>query len=162
MLTVAHGLSPVAAGSILMWFGVGAFLSKPLFGWLYDTLNGYARLVAVVDLAVFIVLLVAVGNFSSTLGYYLIAPLLGAAAYGYTPLLIGLYTQASGPRLAGAAAGFVNTIWSVGSFISPLVAGYVFAHGRSINMTLGVIAAGPLAGAIFLCFLRQASDFKSS
>jgi sugar phosphate permease len=162
MLTVAHGLSPVAAGSILVWFGVGAFLSKPLFGWLYDTLNGYARLVAVVDLAVFIVLLVAFGNCASTLGYYVIAPFLGAAAYGYTPLLIGLYTQASGPRLAGAAAGFVNTIWSVGSFISPLVAGYVFAHGRSLNMTLGVIAVGPLAGAIFLCFLRKASDFKSS
>lgn len=162
LLTVAHGLSPVVAGSVLMWFGVGAFLSKPLFGWLYDVLHRYARLVAVVDLALFIVLLVAFGKCSSTSGYFFIAPFLGAAAYGYTPLLIGLYTQASGPRLAGAAAGFVNTIWSVGSFISPILAGYVFAHGRSLDMTLGVIAAGPLAGAIFLCCVRPSPDVRVS
>jgi sugar phosphate permease len=162
LLTVAHGLSPVVAGSVLMWFGVGAFLSKPLFGWLYDALHRYARLVAVIDLALFIVLLVVFGKCSSTSGYFFIAPFLGAAAYGYTPLLIGLYTQASGPRLAGAAAGFVNTIWSVGSFISPILAGYVFAHGRSLDMTLGVIAAGPLVGAGFLCFVRQAPGTSAS
>ena len=79
-----------------------------------------------------------------------------------SPLLIGLYTQASGPRLAGAAAGFVNTIWSVGSFVSPILAGYVFAHGRSLDLTLGSIAAGPLAGAIFLCCVRQSPDARFS
>jgi predicted MFS family arabinose efflux permease len=162
LLTVAHGLSPVVAGSVLMGFGIGAFLSKPLFGWLYDALHRYARLVAVVDLALFILLLAAFGKCSSTSGYFLIAPFLGAAAYGYTPLLIGLYTQASGPGLAGAAAGFVNTIWSVGSFVSPMVAGYVFAHGRSLDLTLAVIAAGPLAGAVFLCCVRQLPNAKAS
>lgn len=156
LLTVAHGLSPVTAGSVLMGFGVGAFLSKPLFGWLYDTLNAYAKLVAVADLVIFMALLAVFGNCSSMTGYYVIAPLLGAAAYGYTPLLIGLYTQASGPRLAGAAAGFVNTVWSIGSFVSPMLAGYVFAHGRSLDMTLAVIAAGPLVGAVILCLVRKA------
>jgi predicted MFS family arabinose efflux permease len=150
----------VVAGSVLMWFGVGAFLSKPLFGWLYDALNAYAKLVAVVDLLLFIVLLAAFGNCSSMSGYYLIAPFLGAAAYGYTPLLIGLYTQASGPRLAGAAAGFVNTVWSIGSFVSPMLAGYVFAHGKSLAMTLAVIAAGPLVGAIILCMVRKTPALK--
>ncbi|MGA7782928.1 MAG: MFS transporter [Paraburkholderia sp.] len=161
LLTVAHGLSPVIAGSVLMGFGVGAFLSKPLFGWLYDTLNGYAKLVAVADLLIFIALLAVFGNCSSMTGYYVIAPFLGAAAYGYTPLLIGLYTQASGPRLAGAAAGFVNTVWSIGSFISPMLAGYVFAHGRSLYMTLLVIAAGPLMGAVILCLVRKAPVVKA-
>ncbi len=156
LLTVAHGLSPVTAGSVLMGFGVGAFLSKPLFGWLYDTLNAYAKLVAMADLVIFMALLAVFGNCSSMTGYYVIAPLLGAAAYGYTPLLIGLYTQASGPRLAGAAAGFVNTVWSIGSFVSPMLAGYVFAHGRSLDMTLAVIAAGPLVGAVILCLMRKA------
>ncbi|MGF7135281.1 sugar phosphate permease [Paraburkholderia sp. EB58] len=156
LLTVAHGLSPVTAGSVLMGFGVGAFLSKPLFGWLYDTLNAYAKLVAVADLVIFMALLAVFGNCASMTGYYVIAPLLGAAAYGYTPLLIGLYTQASGPRLAGAAAGFVNTVWSIGSFVSPMLAGYVFAHGRSLDMTLAVIAAGPLVGAVILCLMRKA------
>ena len=162
LLTVAHDLSPVIAASVLMWFGVGAFLSKPLFGWLYDALHRYAKVVAIVDLAFFIALLMAFGKCSSTLGYFLIAPFLGAAAYGYTPLLIGLYTQASGPRLAGAAAGFVNTIWSVGSFVSPILAGYVFAHGRSLDLTLGVIAAGPLVGALFLCCVRQSPYTRPS
>jgi hypothetical protein len=50
----------------------------------------------------------------------------------------------------------------VGSFISPILAGYVFAHGRSLDMTLGVIAAGPLVGAVFLCFVRQAPGTKAS
>ncbi|WP_434668176.1 MFS transporter [Paraburkholderia sp. A3BS-1L] len=160
LLTVAHGLSPIVAGSILMWFGVGAFASKPLFGWLYDAASGYAKLVAVADLVIFVVLLAVFGNCSSNTGYFLLAPFLGAAAYGYTPLLIGLYTQASGPRLAGAAAGFVNTVWSVGSFASPIIAGYVFAHGRSLDMTIASIAAGPLVGALVLCFVRKSADFK--
>jgi sugar phosphate permease len=155
LMTVAHGMSPIVAGSILVWFGVGAFISKPLFGWLYDKLIRYARMVAIADLIAFIALLVAFGNCQSTFALYVLAPFLGAAAYGYTPLLIGLYTQASGPRLAGAAAGFVNTVWSVGSFISPIVAGYVFQHGRSLNSTLSVIAIGPLLGAALLCLTRQ-------
>ncbi|MGF6754337.1 MFS transporter [Paraburkholderia sp. GAS42] len=155
LMTVAHGVSPVIAGSVLVWFGIGAFVSKPLFGWLYDKLIHYAKLVAIVDLLLFIVLLITFGNCRSIAAYYMLAPFLGAAAYGYTPLLIGLYTRASGPQLAGAAAGFVNTVWSVGSFISPIVAGYVFQHGRSLNITLGVIAVGPLLGAILLCFVRK-------
>jgi sugar phosphate permease len=155
LMTVAHGMSPIVAGSVLVWFGVGAFISKPVFGWLYDKVVGYARLVAIVDLIAFIALLVAFGNCQSISSLYVLAPFLGAAAYGYTPLLVGLYTQASGPRLAGAAAGFVNTVWSVGSFISPIVAGYVFQHGRSLNSTLGVIAIGPFLGAILLCLMGQ-------
>ncbi|HYS63336.1 MAG TPA: MFS transporter [Paraburkholderia sp.] len=155
LMSVAHGISPVVAGSVLVWFGVGAFVSKPLFGWLYDRLVNYAKVVAIIDLVIFIVLLTVFGNCSSISAYYAIAPFLGAAAYGYTPLLIGLYTQASGPQLAGAAAGFVNTVWSVGSFISPILAGYVFQHGRSLNNTLGVIAIGPLLSVILLCFVRK-------
>ena len=155
LMTVAHGVSPVIAGSVLVWFGVGAFVSKPLFGWLYDKVIDYARLVAIGDLLLFIVLLIAFGHCQSIFAYYVLAPFLGAVAYGCTPLLIGLYTQASGPQLAGAAAGFVNAVWSVGSFISPIVAGYVFQHGRSLNSTLGVIAIGPLLGAILLCFVRK-------
>src|SRR6266702_3927049 len=155
LMSVAHGISPVVAGSVLVWFGVGAFVSKPLFGWLYDRLVNYAKVVAIIDLVIFIVLLTVFGNCSSISAYYAIAPFLGAAAYGYTPLLIGLYTQASGPQLAGAAAGFVNTVWSVGSFISPILAGYVFQHGRSLNNTLGVIAIGPLLSVILLCFVRR-------
>lgn len=162
LLTVAHGLSPIVAGAVLMWFGVGAFVSKPLFGWLYDAVNRYAKLVAVVDLIIFVLLLAVFGNCSSTTGYFVLAPFLGAAAYGYTPLLIGLYTQASGPRLAGAAAGFVNTVWSVGSFVSPLVAGYVFAHGHSLEMTIAAIAAGPLIGAAVLCLVRKSADFNGA
>ncbi|SAK79987.1 MFS transporter [Caballeronia ptereochthonis] len=155
LLTVAHGVSQVKAGSVLMGFGVGAFLSKPLFGWLYDRWHTHARSMAIAVLLCFVTLLIAFGTCTSMTGYYLIAPFLGAAAYGYTPLLIGLYTRASGARLAGAAAGLVNTVWSVGSFVSPIVAGYVFAHGRSVDATLAVIAAGPLAGALVLAFARE-------
>jgi predicted MFS family arabinose efflux permease len=155
------------AGSVLMGFGVGAFLSKPLFGWLYDRWPAQARNMAIVALLCFVALLIAFGKCTSMTGYYLIAPFLGAAAYGYTPLLIGLYTRASGGRLAGAAAGLVNTVWSVGSFMSPIVAGYVFAHGRSVDATLAVIAAGPLAGAVVLGFVRgepypRAADLGTS
>ncbi|WP_167047168.1 MULTISPECIES: MFS transporter [Burkholderiaceae] len=161
LMTIAHGISPVVAGSVLVWFGVGAFVSKPLFGWLYDRLVNYAKIVTILNLVIFIVLLIVFGNCSSISSYYAIAPFLGAAAYGYTPLLIGLFTQASGPQLAGAAAGFVNTVWSVGSFISPIVAGYVFQHGRSLTNTLGVIAIGPLLGVILLCFVRKRAVAES-
>jgi predicted MFS family arabinose efflux permease len=158
LLTVAHGVSPIKAGSVLMAFGVGAFVSKPLFGWLYDRWHAHAKRIAIAALLCFVALLIAFGKCTSLAGYALLAPFLGAAAYGYTPLLIGLYTRASGARLAGAAAGLVNTVWSVGSFVSPIVAGYVFAHGRSVDATLAVIAAGPLAGALVLACMQNDAD----
>jgi predicted MFS family arabinose efflux permease len=162
LLTVAHGVSQIGAGSVLMGFGVGAFVSKPCFGWLYDRWHAQARFIAIAALLCFVALLIAFGKCTSMTGYYVIAPLLGAATYGYTPLLIGLYTRASGARLAGAAAGLVNTVWSVGSFVSPIVAGYVFAHGRSVDTTLAVIAAGPLVGALVLAFMRENAQPRTS
>jgi predicted MFS family arabinose efflux permease len=155
LLTVAHGVSQIEAGAVLMVFGVGAFVSKPVVGWLYDRWHAHARNIAIAALLCFVALLIAFGKCASMTGYFLLAPCLGAAAYGYTPLLIGLYTRASGARLAGAAAGLVNTVWSAGSFVSPVVAGYVFAHGRSVDATLAVIAAGPLVGAAVLALVRE-------
>ena len=117
LMTVGHGIPPVQAGFVTVLFGTGAVLCKPLAGLMYDRLEHHAKAATVVAMLAFAVLLVVFAQCSTLTSLYLVAPLLGLAAYGFTPLLVGLYNKASGMARAGAAAGIVNTGWSIGSFI---------------------------------------------
>lgn len=103
----------------------------------------------------FAALLTAFAHCSTIIAFYVVAPFLGATAYGYAPLLVGMYTKASGVHLAGAAGGFVNTVWSIGSFVGPAVIGYVYGQTHSLNTTLAAIAVGPVLAAVLMFFLVE-------
>ena len=154
LMTKQYGISPVTAGSIAAWFGVGAVIAKPLLGWLSDVKKGARRALSIACLLGFALLLMTFGQASTEAQFYLIAPFLGATAFGYTPLLIAQVTEVSGSQFAGAAAGLTNAIWQMGSAISPLLVGHVYGLTHSFVYALAVLAAGPLLGAITLTFLK--------
>lgn len=155
LMTKQYGITPVVAGSILASFGVGAIVAKPLLGWIRDLIGPKSqKVLPVACLLFFSLMLVVFGRCSTTTQFFLVAPVLGATAFGYTPLLYVLLTEASGVRAAGAASGLTNAIWQFGSTLSPLAVGLVFGHLHSFQFALGTLALGPLVAALLLCLLK--------
>jgi sugar phosphate permease len=155
LMTKQYGIPPVTAGAILALFGFGAVVSKPLLGWVRDLLGHKSgRVLPVVCLFAFSALLVVFGRCQTESAFYLLAPVLGAAAFGYTPLLYVLLTEASGTKAAGAASGFTNAIWQLGSVIAPIAVGAVYQSTHTFSLAIDTLAAGPFIGALILCLLR--------
>lgn len=155
LMTKQYGISPIVAGSIAVWFGVGAVLAKPTLGWLSDLSNRLRKPMSIACLIGFAVMLVVFGQCSTTTQFYMIAPILGAFAFGYTPLLMAEITTASGSKSAGAAAGLTNAIWQLGSAMSPMMVGQVYGQTKSFSLALATLAAGPVLAAVILLFLRS-------
>ncbi|MDR8071881.1 MFS transporter [Burkholderia cenocepacia] len=163
LMTKQYGISPVTAGSISALFGVGAVIAKPLLGWLSDLLKGAAKFVSIVCLVCFALMLLVFGQCATVMQFYLVAPFLGAVAFGYTPVLIAQVTQASGEKASGAAAGLTNAIWQSGSAMSPILVGQVYASSHSFSLALLTLAAGPACGALILLFVtRNAAPAKGN
>ncbi|MFC6950469.1 nitrate/nitrite transporter [Paraburkholderia dipogonis] len=154
LMTRQYGIAPVVAGSISALFGVGAVIAKPLLGWGSDLLRGRTKLLAIVVLVCFALMLLVFGQCSTVTQFYMVAPFLGAVAFGYTPVLIAQVTQASGVKFAGAAAGLTNAVWQSGSAVAPIVVGQVYASTHSFFMALVTLAAGPVVGAVLLVFVN--------
>jgi nitrate/nitrite transporter NarK len=155
LMTKQYGISPVHAGAILAAFGTGAVIAKPLLGFVRDLIGGRAgKVLPVVCLLCFSGLLVVFGQCSTEAMFYLVAPILGAAAFGYTPLLYVLLTEASGTKAAGAASGFTNAVWQLGSVLAPMAVGGVYGSTHSFSLAIDTLAAGPFCAAIILCFLK--------
>jgi len=157
LMTRQYGISPVVAGSIAASFGVGAVIAKPVLGWLSDVQSNARKRISILCLSAFAVMLVIFGQCSTVTQFYLIAPVLGAVAFGYTPVLMAQVSDASGRNSAGAGAGLTNAIWQSGSAMSPLVVGYFYAQTHSFAVALLTLAAGPLVAVAALTMLPSRS-----
>jgi nitrate/nitrite transporter NarK len=71
------------------------------------------------------------------------------------PLLMAELTEASGAALAGAAAGWTNAVWQLGSAFAPIVIGQVFSRTHSLPAALMTLALGPLLAVATLAFVRE-------
>jgi sugar phosphate permease len=163
LLTKHYGISVVTAGAIAASFGVGAVIAKPVFGMISDAFKENRKFVAIACLLCFSALLVVFGQCSTVREFYLLSPFLGAVAFGYLPVLMAQVTKASGPRLAGAAAGLTNAVWQLGSAAAPLVIGQVYSRSGSFSLSLVALAVGPLAAAVTLLFVvRGAAEVTAA
>jgi MFS family permease len=157
LLTKSLGFTPVIAGSVMASFGVGAALAKPGIGWFSDLVGGRRTLISIVALGLFAVTLIVFGQETSLSHLYVLAPLLGVFSYGYLPLLMAELTEASGPALAGAAAGWSNAVWQLGSALSPIVIGQVFSRTHSLPAAVLALAMGPALAIVALAFIKSPS-----
>lgn len=154
LMTKGLGLSSVTAGAVAATLGVGAVVAKPGMGWLSDRLPRRRRLLAIGTLLAFSGALVAFGRASALSEMFVLAPILGVVAFGYIPLLIAQVTESSGPAFAGAAAGWTNATWQLGSAVSPLFVGYVYSQTSSFSAALMTLAIGPLLAVFVLVYVK--------
>ena len=158
LMTKQYSISPVTAGAIVTLFGIGAVIAKPLLGWLSDIHNGARKRISILCLTAFAIMLMVFGQSSTVSQFYLLAPLLGAAAFGYTPVLMAQVSDASGRNSAGAGAGLTNAIWQSGSAVSPLVVGYFYQQTHSFSAALLTLAVGPVVAVVALSLLPGRSS----
>lgn len=154
LMTRGLGISPIVAGSIVALFGIGAAVAKPSIGWFSDLIGGRRKLLSIILLVFFAIVLVLFGNATSARELYVIAPILGVVSYGYIPLLMAELTHASGPDLAGAASGWTNAVWQLGSALAPVAVGQIFGQTHSLPYALMVLALGPVMAILTLAFVR--------
>ncbi|MGI4813225.1 MAG: MFS transporter [Janthinobacterium lividum] len=159
LMVKGHGMTPIQAGAITMLFGIGAIISKPLIGLWSDWLGGRRKALVGGCYVGFIILLLVFGSLHSVAQFRLIAPLLGVAAFAYSPLTAAMVAEAAGRELAGSATGATNACWQLGSVIVPIAVGAVFQSSHSFLMAFITLAAGPLLAVLSLLPVREIKRF---
>lgn len=159
LMVQGHGFTLATAASITFMFSIGAVLSKPLIGLLSDRLGGRRKLLVMTCFISFTLLLLVFGMLQDELQFRLVAPLLGVAAFAYSPLTAALVTEIAGKTLAGSATGATNAFWQLGSVTVPVVVGAVFQSSHSFFAAFATLAAGPLLAAIGLSLVREIKRF---
>ena len=159
LMVKGHGFTLATAASITFMFSIGAVLSKPLIGLLSDWLGGRRKVLVMVCFISFTLLLLVFGLLQDESQFRLVAPLLGVAAFAYSPLTAALVTEIAGKTLAGSATGATNAFWQLGSVTVPLVVGAVFQASHSFFVAFVTLAAGPLLAAIGLSLVREIKRF---
>jgi ACS family glucarate transporter-like MFS transporter len=151
LMIKGHGVSPATAGLIVSVFAVTAIAVKPVVGFVTDRFFGGARKTPTIAiLAAFGVTLVCFGELGDSNALIWLAPLLGAAAYGWTPLVVALVPRLVPPSVTGSASGIANATWQLGSVVVPVVVGAVFSATGSFSAAFLTLAAGPFTGCLIM------------
>ncbi|MEB8338318.1 MFS transporter [Streptomyces endophyticus] len=150
-----HGVSPGTAGLVVSVFAISAVVAKPLVGFVTDRFCGGARKTpSIIILGVFALSLVWFGQLSTPTAFILLSPLLGAAAYGWTPLLVAFVPRLVPSSVTGTASGLANAVWQLGSVLVPLAVGAVFSATGSFNAAFVTLAAGPVLAMLAILPVR--------
>ncbi len=150
LMVRGHGVSVVDAGLVVASFGVGAIVAKPVIGFISDRLGGRRKLPALVCLVLFVATLLLFGQMTTLGGFRLVAPVLGVAAFVYSPMLNVMVAETAGRALAGSALGISNAIGQLGSTIVPLAVGAVYGGTGSFSAAIWALAVGPALAVLLL------------
>lgn len=148
-------ISLVEAGFIMSIYGAAAIFCKPLIGILSDVLKVQRKVLLFIVLICFGPILILFGSSSSVRLLYIAAPILGVAAFVYSPVMNTYIGELVDQRLVGTATGFVNTIWQIGSLISPLAVGAVIDATQNYLYAFLTLAAGPVVAAFLILLVKE-------
>jgi sugar phosphate permease len=150
-----NGLSPVSAGFIVALVGAGAIAGKPIVGLLSDWFGGVRKIPIIICLVAFGTMLLLFGMLSTELQFRFAAPILGVAAFVYSPLMGAMVAETVGVQRAGSATGVTAAFWQLGSVIVPVEVGLAFQATNSFYMAFVTLAAGPFLGALCMAFVEE-------
>lgn len=148
------GLSLKHSGQVMSFFGLGALIGQPLAGWLSDLFPRHRRQVGMSILACFAILLWLFGTNQDSRQLAILAPLLGAGAFIFGPVLNTFISELVESHQVGTAIGLCNGVWQLGSVISPVTAGLVLDKTGSYQWAFGVLAAGPVLAVLLFTLVR--------
>lgn len=151
-------LTLVQAGAIMSTYGLAALICKPVAGIISDFLPGKRKALLFIVFILFAGITILFGMNTKVNMLYILTPVLGVAAFVYTPILNLTVGESVPPHLVGTATGFTNTIWQLGALIAPLVAGTVIDATNSYFYGFLSLAIGPAVGAIIILFLKEKKE----
>lgn len=147
------GLSLKESGQIMALFGLGSLVGQPLAGWLADFFPQHRRQIGMGILSCFAILLWLFGTNQAPHHLLLLAPLLGAGAFTFGPVLNTFISELVEAHQVGTAIGLCNGIWQLGSVLSPLITGLVLDKTGSYQWVFSVLATGPLLAVLLFALI---------
>ncbi|MFT5132304.1 MAG: benzoate transport [Gammaproteobacteria bacterium] len=157
-IVVDMGYEASTAGGVLVWTNVGSLIGAVLLGFLSSRYT--VRALTIIALFGAIVMVSIFGR-----GYESIAALsLVAATAGFftNSAVVGLYAlfaQSFPTGVRAGGTGFAIGVGRGGSAAGPIIAGYLFSIGQSLQTVALIMAMGSLVAAMLLMlFLRNVSN----
>lgn len=148
-------ISLVDAGLFMSLYGMAALFCKPLAGVVTDLLGGKKKMLLFWMLAAFGLTLFWFGANRSVPMLYILAPVLGIAAFIYSPVMNTHIGELVPPHQVGTATGLVNTVWQLGSLLSPLAVGAVIDATHNYFYAFATLGVGPLVGAALILLVEE-------
>ena len=155
LMIKGKGIDHAVAGLVVAIFAIAAIAAKPLIGFVSDRFfHGSRKVPSIVLFGLFGAILVVFGRLDGATAFMIAAPLLGIAAYGWSPLLVSLVPRLVPGTVAASASGLANGLWQIGSVLSPLAVA-VFGATQSFDAAFLTLAAGPFVGMLVMLFVRE-------
>lgn len=147
-------LNPVDAGRIIAVTGVMSIIASYTGGLAAQRLG--QRVVIVVSMLFLILMPFLMGTTASWLTATLWLSLLAlGGAFSFAPVFALIpYAARQGPEVAGVSFGLFNTLGNIGSFISPVMIGYVLDTTGSFSLGFSIIGAVAVLGLLGALLIR--------
>ncbi len=150
---IAHvkklGISLGAAGSVMMFYGIGGLISPPVSGYLSDKI-GNRKWILIVSFLIIAPVTVVFGNQTDLTMLCVVGFLFGFCSYFANPHLTILISEFAGKEWAATANGASNVVFQTASMIGPAIMGWSIDTTGSFSTVWWVMAAGPLVGILMM------------
>ncbi len=146
---IDHGVSAMAAATVLSAAGVASFSGKIVCGLVADRAGAKRTLVVGLAIqAVAISLYLFIGQLG---GFYAVAALFGFAYGGVMPLYAVVVREYFGARIMGATFGAVSTVATLGMALGPVAGGWLY-DGFGSYAWLFIASSAIGLGAVAVAF----------
>ncbi len=110
---------------------------------------------AIMCLTGFVAMLLVFATIRSEAWFFVVGPMLGVAAFAYSPLMAAMVAEAVRGDSTGTASGLSNALWQLGGVVVPVAIGYAFGLTQSFTVPFFVLALGPLLGIVCLVAVKE-------
>lgn len=150
---IAHvkklGHSLGAAGSVMMFYGIGGLISPAISGYVSDRI-GHRKWILIVALLIIAPMTVVFGYQTDLTMLCVMGFLFGFCSYLANPHLTILISEFAGKQWAATANGASNVIFQTAPMIGPVVMGWSIDTTGSFSTVWWVMAAGPLVAILLM------------
>ena len=153
--------SPSVIADVLFWASVGGATGGAVLGWLSLRFNLIRLTVCVLLLGMISIAIFGMGQ--STLGG--LKTIVGVCGFFTNAGIVGLYTLlalAYPTHLRATGTGVVIGAGRGGAALAPILAGYLFQQGLTLQTVSIIMGCGSLLGAAALLFVKYASTSEAA
>jgi benzoate transport len=160
-IIVDLGFAPTAAAGVLLWVNVGGVTGGVIFGLLAARV-GLKRL-TILTLIGSCVMIIAFGHGATDIvGLTVRVAVAGSFANATVVGLYSLFAAVFPTHVRASGTGFAVGVGRGGAVVAPVIAGYLFEAGCSLQTVATIMAIGSLAAAVALLLHVQRVDLDLS
>lgn len=152
-IVVDMGFAASAAAGVLVWANVGGAMGGALLGLLSRRIS--AKVLTIMALLISFVMVYIFGRGQANLQQLSI--ICATAGFFTNAGVVGLYAlfaKSFPTELRGSGTGFAIGIGRGGAALSPIIAGFLFKAGYSLQSVAAVMGAGALIAAVAVMLLK--------